>query len=379
MTYCKSIYPAYIRAPLTPQFVDGVHVIHQLAQAGRTLVAVILNCKTPDFAHLIAPATEGLRSCVGLLRRFSGRYLCGLRSADIIEEFCRSESIENSQHFLIVTVLLLVCHIPVDTLRGNRHEARLSPAWLRPVQKRRSPSPAVHPQRNSLPKSRVSFLNQSITNGSPPSASQNSGVSRHAGPDNSATNNGNNTNRANPSQGNVIDSNDFQDLSKWLTDALDNPASANALLSTQEFFDLSAAASPNGVSPLNNHRASISSALGTDPSQLRSIQSTTPGMVSSLADSMLYADMAPVNQFSIQRDAVGTQSTNNSGQASSQLKEDYVPMDTLGPASAAFDQFESLEPDATLLDSISQGNGVLNDSNQWDVPFASGNDVLGQM
>lgn len=70
---------------------DGVHVIHQLAQAGRTLVAVILNCKTPDFAHLIAPATEGLRSCVGLLRRFSGRYLCGLRSADIIEEFCRSK------------------------------------------------------------------------------------------------------------------------------------------------------------------------------------------------------------------------------------------------------------------------------------------------
>lgn len=54
-------------------------------------------------------------------------------------------------------------------------------------------------------------------------------------------------------------------------------------------------------------------------------------------------------------------------------------MDTLGPASAAFDQFESLEPDATLLDSVSHGNGVLNDSNQWDVPFASGNDVLGQM
>ena len=70
---------------------DGVHVIHQLAQAGRTLVAVVLNCKTPEFSSLIPAATEGLRSCVGLLRRFSGRYLCGLRSADIIEEFCRSE------------------------------------------------------------------------------------------------------------------------------------------------------------------------------------------------------------------------------------------------------------------------------------------------
>ncbi|GHJ86001.1 hypothetical protein NliqN6_2403 [Naganishia liquefaciens] len=342
----------------------GVHVIHQLAQAGRTLVAVILNCKTPEFAHLIAPATEGLRSCVGLLRRFSGRYLCGLRSADIIEEFCR------------------ICHIPVDTLRGNRHEARLSPAWLRPVQKRRSPSPAVHPQRVSLPRNRVSFLNQSMTNG-PSSATQHSGVSRPAGPSDSATNNGHASRRANATQGNIIDSNDFQDLSKWLTDALDNPASANALLSTQEFFDLSAAASPNGIPTLNSHRASISSALGSDPSQLRNLQSTTPGMKASPADSMLYAGMAPGNQYDIQREPVHVQSTNNTGQTPSELKGDYkgdyVPMDTLGPASAAFDQFESLEPDATLLDSIAQGNGVLNDSNQWDVPFASGNDVLGQM
>lgn len=70
---------------------DGVHVIHQLAQAGRTLVAVILNCRNADFRPLIAPSIEGLRSCVGLLRRFSGRYLCGLRSADIIDEFCRSK------------------------------------------------------------------------------------------------------------------------------------------------------------------------------------------------------------------------------------------------------------------------------------------------
>jgi hypothetical protein len=70
---------------------DGVHVIHQLAQAGRTLVAVVLNCKNVEFRPLISPSVEGLRSCVGLLRRFSGRYLCGLRSADLIDEFCRSE------------------------------------------------------------------------------------------------------------------------------------------------------------------------------------------------------------------------------------------------------------------------------------------------
>lgn len=70
----------------------GVHVIHQLAQAGRTLVAVVLNCRNADFRPLIAPSIEGLRSCLGLLRRFSGRYLCGLRSADIIDEFCRSQS-----------------------------------------------------------------------------------------------------------------------------------------------------------------------------------------------------------------------------------------------------------------------------------------------
>jgi hypothetical protein len=68
----------------------GVHVVHQLAQAGRTLLAVILNCKSPESRQLAASSIEGFRSCVGLLRRFSGRYLCGLRSADILEEFCRS-------------------------------------------------------------------------------------------------------------------------------------------------------------------------------------------------------------------------------------------------------------------------------------------------
>ena len=90
---------------------DGVHVIHQLTQAGRTLVAVLLNCKcdcgrqgeAPSEAnparpncrcgleHLIPSAMDALRSCVGLLRRFSGRYVCGLRSGDLMEEFCRCE------------------------------------------------------------------------------------------------------------------------------------------------------------------------------------------------------------------------------------------------------------------------------------------------
>ncbi|WVR04036.1 hypothetical protein IAU60_001035 [Kwoniella sp. DSM 27419] len=105
----------------------GVHVIHQLAQAGRTLVAVILNCRDADFRPLIAPCIEGLRSCVGLLRRFSGRYLCGLRSADIIDEFCR------------------ICNIPVNSPRVPDSTSRPSPAWLRPVPKRFSPSPGPSP------------------------------------------------------------------------------------------------------------------------------------------------------------------------------------------------------------------------------------------
>lgn len=90
MTYCTAkSYP--VHSQIVADRADGVHVIHQLAQAGRTLVAVILNCRNADLRPLISPAIEGLRSCVGLLRRFSGRYLCGLRSADIIDEFCRSE------------------------------------------------------------------------------------------------------------------------------------------------------------------------------------------------------------------------------------------------------------------------------------------------
>ncbi|KAI5823903.1 hypothetical protein K523DRAFT_324948, partial [Schizophyllum commune Tattone D] len=124
----------------------GVHVIHQLTQAGRTLVAVLLNCKcdcgrqgeAPSEAnparpncrcgleHLIPSAMDALRSCVGLLRRFSGRYVCGLRSGDLMEEFCR------------------LTGIPLETSqRPDGEENR--PAWIRPVRKKssvRSPSNA---------------------------------------------------------------------------------------------------------------------------------------------------------------------------------------------------------------------------------------------
>ncbi|KAH8086933.1 fungal-specific transcription factor domain-containing protein [Filobasidium floriforme] len=244
----------------------GVHVIHQLAQAGRTLVAVVLNCKTPEFSGLIAPATEGLRSCVGLLRRFSGRYLCGLRSADIIEEFCR------------------ICHIPVETPRTVTSDTRPSPAWLRPVQRRHSPSPAPTRRRrlaSSQTRTRPSMPDRQSSSSTP-------GAPRRHKPD----------------------------LNSYFTDGLDNPASANALLSTQDFFDLSAAASPGlglGETPTQSHN-------GLD------------------------------------------------GRA------EYGIFDTLGPASAPFDQFESLEPDSVMADA---GNDL--GQNAWDVPFAPGNDVLGNM
>lgn len=67
----------------------GVHVIHQLTQAGRTLVAVLLGCKNETLQGLIPSGLDALRTCIGLLRRFSGRYICGLRSGDLMEEFCR--------------------------------------------------------------------------------------------------------------------------------------------------------------------------------------------------------------------------------------------------------------------------------------------------
>ena len=92
MTYCTSCYCCccfFLSPSQRDSLLDGVHVIHQLTQAGRTLVAVLLCCKTEDLQHLIPPGLDGLRSCIGLLRRFSNRYVCGLRSGDLMEEFCR--------------------------------------------------------------------------------------------------------------------------------------------------------------------------------------------------------------------------------------------------------------------------------------------------
>ena len=71
--------------------IDGVHVIHQLTQAGRTLMAILLCCKSETLQHLIRTGLDAIRSCIGLLRRFSGRYVCGMRSGDLMEEFCRGE------------------------------------------------------------------------------------------------------------------------------------------------------------------------------------------------------------------------------------------------------------------------------------------------
>lgn len=93
MTYCAFVPSSsssfFSHVLTTPSPPDGVHVIHQLTQAGRTLVAVLLNCAAPQLQPLIPPGLDALRSCVGLLRRFSGRYVCGLRSGDLMEEFCR--------------------------------------------------------------------------------------------------------------------------------------------------------------------------------------------------------------------------------------------------------------------------------------------------
>ncbi|KAF8176363.1 fungal-specific transcription factor domain-containing protein [Mycena galopus ATCC 62051] len=97
----------------------GVHVIHQLTQAGRTLVAVLLNCNSEALQPLIPPGLDALRSCVGLLRRFSGRYVCGLRSGDLMEEFCR------------------LTQIPLDAPRETPEtNTNARPPWIRPVRKK---------------------------------------------------------------------------------------------------------------------------------------------------------------------------------------------------------------------------------------------------
>ncbi|KAJ7724329.1 fungal-specific transcription factor domain-containing protein [Mycena maculata] len=110
----------------------GVHVIHQLTQAGRTLVAVLLNCKTEVLQPLIPPGLDALRSCVGLLRRFSGRYVCGLRSGDLMEEFCR------------------LTQIPLDAPRETPEtNTNARPPWIRPVRKKSVAASAARRSRSS--------------------------------------------------------------------------------------------------------------------------------------------------------------------------------------------------------------------------------------
>ncbi|CAL1710383.1 unnamed protein product [Somion occarium] len=110
----------------------GVHVIHQLTAAGRTLVAVLLNCHSEQLRPLISPALDALRSCVGLLRRFSGRYVCGLRSGDLMEEFCR------------------ITQIPLEGTRQDTPSSRSRPPWIRPVRKK-TPSVAHSGASNDSP------------------------------------------------------------------------------------------------------------------------------------------------------------------------------------------------------------------------------------
>ncbi|KAJ7489047.1 fungal-specific transcription factor domain-containing protein [Mycena latifolia] len=117
----------------------GVHVIHQLTQAGRTLVAVLLNCKTEALQPLIPPGLDALRSCVGLLRRFSGRYVCGLRSGDLMEEFCR------------LTQIPLDAPGPREAPDGGVN-ANARPPWIRPVRKK-SVAAASSAARSASPKS----------------------------------------------------------------------------------------------------------------------------------------------------------------------------------------------------------------------------------
>lgn len=134
---------------------DGVHVIHQLTAAGRTLVAILLNCHSKQLQPLISPALEALRSCVGLLRRFSGRYVCGLRSGDLMEEFCRSKQPSPQPQLIlaltpIFALAILVTQIPLEPARQDQSASRSRPPWIRPVRKK-TPSVAHSSASNDSP------------------------------------------------------------------------------------------------------------------------------------------------------------------------------------------------------------------------------------
>ncbi|KAF5360301.1 hypothetical protein D9758_009102 [Tetrapyrgos nigripes] len=124
----------------------GVHVIHQLTQAGRTVVAILLNCKSEAMQPLITPGLDALRSCVGLLRRFSGRYVCGLRSGDLLEEFCRRVPSVLSPHF---GVTFFVTQIPLELVRQDNLQNNSRPAWIRPVRKKVSSQSNANGRRGS--------------------------------------------------------------------------------------------------------------------------------------------------------------------------------------------------------------------------------------
>jgi hypothetical protein len=162
----------------------------------------------------------------------------------------------------------------VETPLAAIGDGKPSPAWLRPLQRKRSPSPA----KNTLSGSSV-------------------------------IGNGNTT----------IPNGELQDLNQLFADALDNPVSANALLSTQDFFDLSAAASP--------------------------------------MDSM---QQQPNGGF------IGV--------------HDFLPFDALGPASAPYDQFETLAPDTMIVDTMNSFNADIGANNGgWDPQFNFGADPNGQL
>lgn len=117
----------------------GVHVIHQLTQAGRTLIAILLNCKSESMQRLIPPSLDALRSCVSLLRRFSSRYVCGVRcqAGELLEEFCQ------------------LTRIPLEPSSPSDHaENTARPPWIRPVPRRvptRSRNGTDSPSQHSSP------------------------------------------------------------------------------------------------------------------------------------------------------------------------------------------------------------------------------------
>jgi hypothetical protein len=87
--------------------------------AGRALISVIMCSRDAGFESLVGPAREGLESCVGLLRRLSSRLVYGVRAADTIIEYCRSEFVHavvytlrlcsSFQHCLTIRISITTC------------------------------------------------------------------------------------------------------------------------------------------------------------------------------------------------------------------------------------------------------------------------------